>query len=81
MDKFDLSSIKSIMSGAAPLSGELAEAVHQRLHCHVKQGYGMSELSPVCHVTPEEYNPKKAGAIGWCVLSLSGWWASLPVSL
>jgi long-subunit acyl-CoA synthetase (AMP-forming) len=39
------------MSGAAPLDEDLGHAVAQRLGCQLVQGYGMSELSPVSHVT------------------------------
>ncbi|CAI6078899.1 unnamed protein product [Clonostachys chloroleuca] len=44
--KYDLSTIKWINSGAAPLGPELAEAVWNRLKVGVKQGYGLSETSP-----------------------------------
>ncbi|MGI9823529.1 AMP-binding protein [Agromyces sp. Marseille-Q5079] len=46
----DLSSVKVVFSGAAPLDGALAEAVAERLDCIVCQGYGMTETSPVTHV-------------------------------
>src|SRR6185295_12446059 len=52
IDTFDLSSLRGIMSGAAPLDAELGRAVASRLGCDLVQGYGMSELSPVSHVTP-----------------------------
>ena len=51
--EYDLSSLRHINSGAAPLSGELADEVEQRLGVPVVQGYGMTELSPVTHATPE----------------------------
>ncbi len=41
-----------VMSGAAPLDADLGHAVAERLGCTVVQGYGMSELSPVSHITP-----------------------------
>ena len=53
VDKFDLSALSVIFSGAAPLSAELADACAQRLGCEVKQGYGMTELSPVSHAMPD----------------------------
>lgn len=53
VDRHDLSSVEVLMSGAAPLSGELAAAVAARLGCVVTQGYGMTEMSPVSHVAPE----------------------------
>lgn len=58
VDQYDLSSLESILSGAAPLDEQLALAVEQRLRAKgagvtVAQGYGMTELSPVSHTTPD----------------------------
>ncbi|MGZ8802584.1 MAG: 4-coumarate--CoA ligase family protein [Mycobacterium sp.] len=52
VDSHDLSSLEVVMSGAAPLDADLGHAVAKRLGCRVLQGYGMSELSPVSHITP-----------------------------
>ena len=52
IDSYDLSSLNVVMSGAAPLDADLGHAVAERLGCRVVQGYGMSELSPVSHITP-----------------------------
>jgi acyl-CoA synthetase (AMP-forming)/AMP-acid ligase II len=52
VDQYDLSSIKGIFSGAAPLDANLGGAVASRLGTNVRQGYGMTELSPVSHVIP-----------------------------
>ena len=52
VDDYDLSSLETLLSGAAPLDDALGRAVAQRLDVEVLQGYGMSELSPVSHVTP-----------------------------
>ena len=62
IDKFDLSSVKQIFSGAAPLGGELAEAAAKRLGCEMAQGYGMTELSPVTHAIQD--GDYKAGSVG-----------------
>ena len=64
IDEFDLSSLKVIMSGAAPLGGDLAEACARRLGCRVVQGYGLTESSPVTNCTPEEPAINKPGSIG-----------------
>ncbi len=48
---FDLSSLKQVFSGAAPLGAELALEAAARIDCEVVQGYGMTEMSPVSHVT------------------------------
>lgn len=48
VDNYDLSSLRLIMSGAAPLSKELEESVRDRLRIPqlvIKQGYGMTELT------------------------------------
>src|SRR5439155_6299801 len=51
VDNYDLSALRSILSGAAPLSAELAIECGERLGCEVVQVYGMTELSPVSHAT------------------------------
>ena len=52
VDSYDLSALRQVFSGAAPLSAELALAAGARLGCEVVQGYGMTEMSPVSHLTP-----------------------------
>ncbi|MWB96984.1 AMP-binding protein [Agromyces seonyuensis] len=52
VDQYDLSSVRAILSGAAPLDGELGAAVGRRLDCVMLQGYGMTELSPVAQIIP-----------------------------
>ncbi len=51
IDQYDLSSIEQVFSGAAPMGAELSNAVGKRLDCVSLQGYGMTELSPVSHVS------------------------------
>ena len=53
VDSFDLSSLRTLTSAAAPLDEELANAVTERLGCQVVQAYGMTELSPASHVIPQ----------------------------
>ena len=50
IDEFDLSSLRYVMSGAAPLGAELTVAAQERIGCSIGQGYGMTELSPVALV-------------------------------
>jgi len=47
VDKYDLSSLGFIMSGAAPLDASLELACASRLACDVMQGWGLTETSPV----------------------------------
>jgi acyl-CoA synthetase (AMP-forming)/AMP-acid ligase II len=75
---FDLSSLQTIMSGAAPLDAELGHAVADRIGCRVVQGYGMSELSPVSHITPFDGGQKAMGSIA--PLSSVGWTISNSAS-
>jgi len=46
VSKYDLSSIKFMNSGAAPLGKDLVEMVWDRLMIPVMQGYGLSETAP-----------------------------------
>ncbi len=62
VDQFDLSSLKRVFSGAAPLGAEVAQEASARIGCEVVQGYGMTELSPVTHATP--VGGFKPGSIG-----------------
>jgi acyl-CoA synthetase (AMP-forming)/AMP-acid ligase II len=62
VDQYDVSSVRQIFSGAAPLGAELAAAAGARLGCEVVQGFGMTELSPVSHCTVEgDFRPGTSG--------------------
>ena len=50
--KYDISSIRMINSGAAPLTRELVEEFYNKHKIPVKQGYGLSETSPMTHTQP-----------------------------
>ena len=65
----DLSSLRLLFSGAAPLGAELTRACSERLGCAVRQGYGMTESSPAAHITPAEIADAKPGSVGVCVPS------------
>jgi acyl-CoA synthetase (AMP-forming)/AMP-acid ligase II len=65
VDRHDLSKLRTIFSGAAPLGGELAEACASRLGCLVFQGYGLTETSPVTHVSPVDPARAKPGSVGF----------------
>jgi acyl-CoA synthetase (AMP-forming)/AMP-acid ligase II len=53
-----------IISGAAPLSENVANACAERLGCLVGQGYGLTETSPVTHVSPREPERIRSAAAG-----------------
>lgn len=64
VDQFDLSSIEQVFSGAAPMGAELSNAVGKRLDCICLQGYGMTELSPVSHISnPDGHKPGSSGRL------------------
>jgi acyl-CoA synthetase (AMP-forming)/AMP-acid ligase II len=62
IDNYDLSKLEQVFSGAAPLSAELAVEAGTRIDSEVVQGYGMTELSPVSHLTPR--GGFKPGSVG-----------------
>ncbi len=62
VDQFDLSSLKVVLSAAAPLGPEVSKACGARLGCAVIQGYGMTELSPLSHAVP--HRKAKPGSVG-----------------
>ncbi len=61
----DFSKLGMVTSGAAPLDQDLAERAEERIGTPVRQGYGMTELSPVTNWTPQEEAEKiPAGSVG-----------------
>lgn len=64
VDRYDLTSLKVLHSGAAPLTRELTEAVWERLKIPVKQGFGLSETSPVTHCQTVFEWAKHMGSVG-----------------
>lgn len=62
VDKYDLSSLKVLLSGAAPLGVEVEAAAAKRLNVIVKQGWGSTELSPIGAIVPDD--DKRAGIAG-----------------
>ncbi|KAK3012995.1 hypothetical protein RJ639_008727 [Escallonia herrerae] len=71
VDKFDLSSIRMVMSGAAPLGKELEEALRSRIpQATFGQGYGMTEAGPVLSLSAafaKQPFPTKSGSCGMVV--------------
>ena len=64
VDNYNLSKLKTIFCGAAPLDEHLTRACMQRLDCDVRQGYGMTETSPVTHSSPADPAQVKFGSVG-----------------
>jgi len=67
VDRFDLSNLKTVFSGAAPLSAEVAKACCERLGVRINYGYGMTELSPLSHLTYRNAGADKPESTGYCL--------------
>lgn len=67
-ERYDLSSVRIVMSGAAPLGKELQDAVSKKLqNATIAQGYGMTEAGPVvtmCLSLAKEPFKSKSGSCG-----------------
>jgi len=70
VDKYDVSSVKMIVSAAAPLSDHIEKGVFDRVGSRVKQAWGMSELSPIA--TFQTDDAFKSGSIGTVTASTEG---------
>ncbi|MDQ2938871.1 MAG: AMP-binding protein, partial [Acidobacteriota bacterium] len=67
VDAHNLSALRLIHCGAAPLAGDIARACSERLRCQIRYGYGMTEVSPLSHASladPEQHRP---GSVGYCL--------------
>lgn len=66
VDDYDLSSMRIVICGAAPLSKELEQAVNDRLKnpkMKIRQGYGMSELSLAVLLQTTIFAPGSVGDV------------------
>ncbi|KAM9959959.1 hypothetical protein ACTFIW_007191 [Dictyostelium discoideum] len=70
VDNFDLSSLRTLSCGAAPLGSEVEDLIKVRFKGRllIKQTYGSTELSPSCFVTPNGL--VKSGSSGTLVPNL-----------
>ncbi|KAB8254525.1 hypothetical protein BDV32DRAFT_15255 [Aspergillus pseudonomiae] len=78
VDKYDLSSLRMMNSGAAPLTHELVEAVYARIKCGIKQGYGLSETSPTTHTQPWEEWRTSIGSVGKMLPNMEAKYMTMP---
>ncbi|GAB4427686.1 MAG: long-chain fatty acid--CoA ligase [Anaerolineae bacterium] len=63
IDQVDLTSIKAVFSGAAPLPVDVMEKFEARTGARIAEAYGMTEASSVTHVNPLK-GVRKFGSIG-----------------
>ncbi|KLO18616.1 AMP binding protein [Schizopora paradoxa] len=74
-EKYNLKSLRLLVSGAAPLGGPLVSAVQSRLRSFgndtaIVQGYGLTETSPTAHFVPVHDAERKVGYIGKLLANL-----------
>ncbi|EAL93311.1 acyl--CoA ligase [Aspergillus fumigatus Af293] len=78
VDKYDLSSLRMMNSGAAPLTQELVETVYARIKTGIKQGYGLSETSPTTHTQPWEDWRTSIGSVGKLLPNMEAKYMTMP---
>ncbi|EAW13891.1 acyl--CoA ligase [Aspergillus clavatus NRRL 1] len=78
VDNYDLSSLRMMNSGAAPLTQELVEAVHNRIKTRIKQGYGLSETSPTTHTQLWEEWHTSIGSVGKMLPNMEAKYMTMP---
>lgn len=64
IDQYDLSSVRLITCGAAPLGLDLEEACGKRLDCGIIQGYGLTEVAGACHIRALGSPLDRPGSVG-----------------
>ena len=64
VDNYDVSSVRTIGSGAAPLGEELEQACAARLGCEIYQGFGLTEVAGASHVNSALTGVIKPGSVG-----------------
>ncbi len=63
LTKYDLTSVKGAISGAAPLPQQVQSEFESLTGAKLVEGYGLTEASPVTHCNPLE-GQRKVGTIG-----------------
>ncbi|MEW6440453.1 MAG: AMP-binding protein [bacterium] len=63
LDRYDLSSLKQVVSGAAPLPREIARAFSDRCGCRIREIYGQTESTGIgsANRVSDAYRPGSAG--------------------
>ncbi|KAJ5559661.1 hypothetical protein N7513_002060 [Penicillium frequentans] len=78
VEKYDLSSLRMMNSGAAPLTQELVESVYSRIKVGIKQGYGLSETSPTTHSQRWEDWREHIGSVGRLMPNMEAKYMTMP---
>ena len=67
VDEYDLSSLRVIHSGAAPLGEATARACADRLGCSLTQGYALTEGFPAMRMAPTDPHASMIASVGRCL--------------
>jgi long-chain acyl-CoA synthetase len=67
LKRFDLSHMRYMMVGAAPMAPDVAQRVQEKSGVRVLQGYGLTEASPVTHLNPVDQGRIKLDSAGLAV--------------
>jgi long-chain acyl-CoA synthetase len=64
LSTYDLSSIRYLMVGAAPMAPEVAQRLQDKTGVRMLQGYGLTEASPITHLNPVDQGRIKLHSVG-----------------
>jgi acyl-CoA synthetase (AMP-forming)/AMP-acid ligase II len=79
VDKYDLTSIRMMSSGAAPLTRELVESTLARIKVGgIKQAYGLSETCSTSHTQLWDDWHKNVGSVGKLVANMEAKYMTTP---
>jgi len=67
LSAYDLSQLRYIMVGAAPMAPEVALRLQEKAKVRIVQGYGLTEASPVTHLNPVDQGQVKLDSVGLSV--------------
>ena len=66
LEDYDLSSLRLLQSGGAPISAAIARQCASRLGCVVSQGYALTECYPAIRMGLLDPEMEKVGSVGRC---------------
>jgi acyl-CoA synthetase (AMP-forming)/AMP-acid ligase II len=73
IDERDTSSLKMVISGAAPLDADLLSRAEERIGAPIRQGYGLTEVSPVSHKSRlDDVTETPPGSVGRLIPNTEG---------